>query len=103
MLIYFRFRKAECPANQFGGFKQIRIIPHPPDRPAHRGAIHLKPTGHLTPGEGEIPGGNMAEHSASLCYLGTLCIAQQYLMVDPKMVVENPFSLDSSNDDVVQG
>ena len=85
MLTFVRFRKAECPANHSGGFKQIRIILHPPDRPAHRGSIHLKPSGHLTSGEGQIPGGNMADHSTSLCHLVTLCTAQQFLMFNPKM------------------
>jgi hypothetical protein len=86
MLTFVRFRKAECPANQAGGFKQIRISFHSPDRTAYRGAIHLKPAGHLTSGDGQIQGGNMADHSASLCHLGTLCTAQEFLMVDPKMV-----------------
>jgi|GEM_PF-3096630 len=85
MVAFFRFRKAECPANQAGGSRQIRIILHSPDRPAHRGAIHLKPTGHLTPGNGQIPGGNMADHSASLCHLVMLCTDKQFLTFDPKM------------------
>jgi len=61
MLTYFRFRTAECLANRPGGLKQIRIMLHPPDRPAHRGSIHLKASGSLTPGEGEIPGWQYGE------------------------------------------
>jgi hypothetical protein len=73
MLTYFQFRKAGCSANQSGGFRQISIIPHPPDHPAYRGSIHWKPTG-----------ARIADHLSGIVNMGpvrrTICRSRSALM-----------------------
>ena len=62
-----------------GGYNQVRITPNPLNRPAHGGTIHIQPTGHFASGDRQIPGGNMADHSASMGDLRTFCRAGQFL------------------------